>query len=90
MVYGEIMEIEDHLNERLVFLNGFSDYDKPSSLGAYGTVISYSNLYKALCELPYTNQEWLEYAEYNEGMSYLGPTFKLLAAIIKRKIKEKE
>ena len=90
MVYGEFMEIEEQLDERLVFLNGFSDYDKPASLGAYGTVISYTNLYLALEELPYTNEEWLEYAEYNEGHAYLGPTFKLLATIIKRKIKERQ
>jgi len=89
MVFGKCMEIEEELGLRLVFVNGFRDGDQRASLGAYGTVISYTNLYTALEELPYTNEEWLEYAEYNEDHAYLAPTFKLLATIIKRKISSK-
>jgi len=86
MVYQELMQLEDDLQERMVFQNGLNG--NRASLGAYMTVIDYDCLYKAIEELPYTKEQWLEYAEYNDGFSYLGPTFRLLATIIKRKIKE--
>jgi hypothetical protein len=86
LVYNELMQIEDDLQERMVFQNGLNG--RSASLGAYMTVIDYENLYKAIEELSYSKEDWLQYAEYNEGFAYLGPTFKLLALIIKRKLNE--
>lgn len=89
MNYQTIQECEDHLHQRLVFHNAYDD-TKIASLGAYNTIFSYDRFYKALKELPYTKEEWLYFAEYWEGLGYLGPTFKLIAAVTKRKINENE
>ena len=82
-------EIEDYLGENMVFLNGFRDEDTRASLGAYGTVISFSNLAKAYKESPYTKDQWIKFIDYTEGNEYLGPTFKLLKITLQRLMNEK-
>ena len=82
--------IEDYLTEKMVFLNGFRDNDESASLGAYGTVISYTNLEKAIEDSKdmFTKDEWLKAIDLWEYQSYLGPTFALLAVWSKRLIEK--
>ena len=82
--------IEDYLTEKMVFLNGFRDKDESASLGAYGTVISYTNLEKAISESKdmFTKEEWLKAVDLWEYQSYLGPTFALLAIWVKKLIEK--
>lgn len=89
MNYQKALECENELQNRLVFHNAY-DENKPASLGAYNTIFSYERFYKAFDELPYTTEDWLYFADYWAGFGYLGPTFKLIAAVIKRKVKERE
>jgi hypothetical protein len=83
-------EIEDYLTENMVFLNGFRDEDESASLGAYGTVISLTNLMKAFDASPFTKEEWLKGVDYWEGQAYLAPTFSLLALWVLQLIRKKE
>jgi hypothetical protein len=78
--------IEDYLTEKMVFQNGFSKEETSASLGAYGTVISFTNLEKAIEESKdmFTKEEWLKAVDLWEYQSYLGPTFKLLSLWVAR------
>lgn len=82
-------EIEEYLTENMVFLNGFRDDDTTASLGAYGTVISYTNLVKAFEASTFTKEEWLKGVDDWEGHAYLAPTFSLLALWVLRLIDKK-
>lgn len=77
-------EIEDYLDENLVFQNGFRDEPTCASLGAYGTVISFNNLKDAIEKATFSDEEWKDAIEYWDYNSYLSPTFKLLATWVKR------
>ena len=86
-------EIEDYLMHFRVFQSGW-DYTRIASLGAYGTVISWDNLEKAINEdSKYTKDIWLDTVEYWFAMAYLSPTFKLLGLwatrIVNKKFEEK-
>lgn len=78
--------IEDYLTQKMVFLNGFRDKEESASLGAYGTVISYTNLEKAFIESKFTKEQWLEAVELWKYQSYLGPTFSLLSIWVSKLI----
>lgn len=82
--------IEDYLTEKMVFLNGFSKEETTASLGAYGTVISFTNLEKAIEESKdmFTKDEWLTAVDLWKYQSYLGPTFALLAIWVTRLIEK--
>jgi hypothetical protein len=85
------LEIEDYFMENLVFQNGFkTETPTIASLDAYGTVIKYNNLYAAIEKLMpiVTTEQWDKAIEYWNYESYLAPTFKLLAIIVKRKVAE--
>lgn len=84
------LEIEDYFSDNMVFQNGFKDVPVRASLGAYGTVINFTNLYAAIEKLilSVTPVEWQAAIDYWDYESYLAPTFKLLAIVVKRKVAE--
>lgn len=82
-------EVEDYLTDNNVFLNGFREVDTPASLGAYGTVISYTNLENAINKSSYTKEQWLKCIDAWKGNEYLSPTFTLLVLWTTRLIEKK-
>lgn len=82
-------EVEDYLDSKNVFLNGFKDGEVTASLGAYGTVISYTNLIKAFDEATFTKDEWLKSIDAWRGNAYLAPTFELLARFVEYLVENK-
>jgi hypothetical protein len=82
-------EIEDYLTENMVFLNGFREEETTASLGAYGTVISHTNLVKAFDASTFTKEDWLKGVDAWEGNAYLAPTFSLLALWVLKMIDKK-
>lgn len=72
-------EMEKYLTDKMVFLNGFRDKPESASIGAYGTVVSFENLEKAIGESPYLKEDWKRCITYWRGNSYLSPIFTLTA-----------
>ena len=82
-------EVEDYLDTYKVFLNGFREEEVTASLGAYGTVISHTNLIKAFDEATFTKDEWMKCIDAWHGNAYLAPTFELLARFVEFLVKDK-
>lgn len=80
-------EIEDFLQSKNVFENGITG--KPAHSDSYMTVIGYTNLIDALDNNEFTEEQWLDSAEYWESQNYLSPIIGLLGRAVKRYFKEK-
>ena len=82
----KVLEMEDFLSERDVFLNGISG--EPASLGSYMTVFDYLVLFNLWDELVETfGKEVIKHAvKYYKHQSYLGPSFKLMHSFLQRKV----
>jgi hypothetical protein len=82
-------EVEDYLDSHNVFLNGFREGEVTASLGAYGTVISHTNLIKAFDAATFTKEQWLKCIEHWRYNAYLAPTFELLARFMEFLVENK-
>jgi hypothetical protein len=78
----QTLEIEQYLQDKDVFLNGFTN--KPCHMDSYMTVIDFSNLEKAAKENKFTKEEWLKAIESWAHHAYLTPILGLLAKTTKR------
>jgi hypothetical protein len=79
-------EVTDYLQNRDVFVNGFSG--KPAHMYSYLTVIDYDAIDKALKESPFTTEQLKEVSEEYENDHYLTPIAKLTSNIINRFLKK--
>ena len=82
-------DMEKYLTDNMVFLNGFRETPESASIDAYGTVVSFENLKKAIENSPYTTEDWEKCITYWRGNSYLSPIFTLTAIWTERILKNK-
>jgi len=79
---SKILEIEDYLQDKDVFINGISG--KPAHMDSYMSIIDFKKLEQAVKKSSFTQKEWKEAAESWEVVSYISPTTKLLSKTIQR------
>jgi len=86
VTYGDIMEIEDHLQESGVFENGIDG--RPAHMDAYITVIDYKKLDCAFRDIKnnYTVEQWRQIAGHWESHAYLSPNQAQLSFWVKRQL----
>ena len=83
ITWGEVMEIEDALQEAKVFLNPFTGLTCHSD--SYGTVVQFDVLERM--DWGQFDPEALQYAlGYWETNPNVGPTLKIVGSFIRRKI----
>lgn len=87
IVYNDIMEVEDTMQEAGVFYNGLRGEDSHCHMASYMTCINYNLLEKVWLTIvdKYDKEQWLYIARYWMNQSYLSPVFYQLAAFACRK-----
>ena len=77
------MEIEDHLQDSMVFVSGFDGRRAHSD--SYMTLVDFPALDRALLTDVFTPEEWLEAAEYWATNENMQPPLRLVSMIAKRR-----
>lgn len=86
VTYGDIIEIEDRLQEAGVIENGLDG--RPAHMDSYMTVIDYKKLDCAFNDMKndYAAEQWRQIAGHWESHAYLSPNQAQLASYVKRQI----
>ena len=84
MSYEKTMEIEDFLQDSMVFVSGF-DPTRRAHSDSYMTIVEFPALDRALATDQFTREEWLAAAEYWTTNENMQPPLKLVGLITKRK-----